>query len=529
VAALEKIEQQLLRTEMGTLAEREEAIERIRHLTRSAFDTLDGHKFEVPATIIYEDTVVSARELRVGKRNWDGILTDLGRLQQILPAFDTNLPARLVTRGYFIARHGFGAVHDDFPSFATEFYRDFYSNYQQAAFAGNGETTDLAQRERYRNFFSQPEIDALNQAGVRCATYMSDRLAAHPDVSLPLELDDRFFETMSAVVPPPTTEVTSYAYFAQPKRGQAQPQLVINRIYTGFTLMYSRFAHFFTDGQTESLSAELRRSLLEIQPPDAVFAEFKGGHDATNLNVHPQVTPYEIVCPGEFSKRPREEQIPLSDLQIVHDVERNRLVLRSRRLDREVIPLYLGFLLPMSLPEIQQVLLQFAPASLCAVDLWRDVELPNEQGVQRLPRVTYGNLILQRAEWRVTEKGFPLREPGEPDISYWRRLDDWRHAHDIPTRVFAKQGMASRLDEDDAGEESEEETTNRGEYKPFYVNFADLFSVTQLETAARASLGNVTLTEMCPDRRDLWLEIEEQSYVAEMVFEVNDVRHCSLS
>jgi hypothetical protein len=56
------------------------------------------------------------------------------------------------------------------------------------------------------------------------------------------------------------------------------------------------------------------------------------------------------------------------------------------------------------------------------------------------------------------------------------------------------------------------------------VNFADFFSIIQLETATRASRGNVTLTEMCPHRNDLWLEINEQSYVTELVFEVNDVR-----
>src|SRR5205823_1807434 len=83
----------------------------------------------------------------------------------------------------------------------------------------------------------------------------------------------------------------------------------------------------------DGLTAGLRRYLAGIQPAGSVFAELTGGYDTTNLNLHPQVTPYELVCPGDVSSRPAGEQIPVSDLIIVDDEESGRPALRPARQD----------------------------------------------------------------------------------------------------------------------------------------------------------------------------------------------------
>jgi hypothetical protein len=60
--------------------------------------------------------------------------------------------------------------------------------------------------------------------------------------------------------------------------------------------------------------------------------------------------------------------------------------------------------------------------------------------------------------------------------------------------------------------------------KPLYVDFESYFSVSVLEATLRRVEGIVVFTEMLPDRRDLWLRDDGQSYVSEFVFEVNRVR-----
>ena len=64
--------------------------------------------------------------------------------------------------------------------------------------------------------------------------------------------------------------------------------------------------------------------------PGAVFAELTGGYDTTNLNLHPSVAPYELVCPGDVSFRPGAEQIPVDDLVIVDEPAATGCSLRSK-------------------------------------------------------------------------------------------------------------------------------------------------------------------------------------------------------
>ena len=169
---------------------------------------------------------------------------------------------------------------------------------------------------------------------------------------------------------------------------------MLHRAYAGLTLLFSRFAHCFPGEQGARLIEGLQRTLDEVRPEGAVFAELRGGYDATNLNLHPAVTPYQLVCPGETSSRPAAEQLPLEDLEIVDDVVADRLLLRSRRLRSEVIPVYLGFLLPMALPEVQQILLNFSYTGMANLDLWTGTSAPRAgEGIARYPRIRYRNVI----------------------------------------------------------------------------------------------------------------------------------------
>lgn len=76
------------------------------------------------------------------------------------------------------------------------------------------------------------------------------------------------------------------------------------------------------------------------------------------------------------------------------------------RLGVEVIPVYLGFLLPMALPEVQQVLLNFSYTTMVQLDLWEGTGIPEgDSGV--LPRVRLGNVVLQRKTWRFAAGQLP--------------------------------------------------------------------------------------------------------------------------
>lgn len=484
---------------------RRELLVRVRRQVERCYAELGRPDLRAPRTLVYEDTVLRPERIALNLRRWGTVMQDLEQLQRVLPIFDPNTPRRLVMQGFFRARYGPGARCDDLATFAAQFQSEFFSNYQERkAFHA---FFDSAGSFRPRtNDFQLPELDQINAAMQRTAALVGEAQAALPADAAELVLDDSWIAELQPFVPASAGELRSDSFFAQLASDNGEPLLVLNRTYMGLTTMFSRFAHFLNDDQplVDTLSATLDALL----PADAVFAEIKGGYDTTNLNLHPRVTPYEIVCPGEVTLRPADEQIHLDDLYIVDDLAANRLRLFSRHLGREVVPVYLGFLMPLVLPEIQQVLLNFSPDSMSRLNLWAGVPAPEAvDGVAFYPRVRYNQLVLHRAAWRLAPDALPQRDPQECDPDYMLRIERWRRAHHIPERVFATP-------------EGEGGANVYAPYKPFYVDFTSYFSVQLLDTTVRGASQRLVLSEMLPGRDELWLRHQGQDYVSEFVLEL---------
>ncbi|WP_408668578.1 lantibiotic dehydratase [Jatrophihabitans sp.] len=487
------------------LVRRRALLARIRGEITEAHRVLNRTDVGVLRTLVYENTTVPGVTVTADRQVWTGDATaGLRQLATILPAFDGNLVRRLVTKGYFVIRHGSGGRCEDFLSFAHEFGQDFYDNYSQGLM--RHQRFDGTEFHGYDNWFRQPEIGQLDQARLTVTqelaqryTELTSRAEPAEGAGADLELGDDFIAAVSQQLPAGLGALQPTSFFLQvADDGANEPLVVVNRVYTGLTLLFSRFAHLFG----AELPAELRGALDAVTPEGAVFAELKGGADATNLNLHPIVTPYEIVSPGEVSFRPAAEQIPVEDLIVEHDPVADRLLLRSRRLGVEVIPAYLGFLLPMALPEVQQVLLNFSYASLASLDLWAGVDLPTDRIIE-LPRIRLGNVVAQRRTWRIPPAELPADVDGRGEHEWYLAWRRWQRAAGLPRRVFASLG---------------------GEHKPLYVDFDSYFSVQLLHTATRGATATAVLTEMLPGPEELWLRNGEDRYVTELTVEFNGMR-----
>ena len=458
-----------------------------------------GHA-DVPVmrTLVYEDTTVPALTVTGDSTVWqEQLAPGLRKLASVLPAFDGNLVRRLVTKGFFVTRYGAGGTCEDFLSFAHEFGQDFYDNYNQRLM--RHQRFDKTAFHRYDNWFKQDEITGIDRAREAVAHEITRRYQDCVARGTDLELDESFISTITGLLPPSPGALESLSFFLQvADNGRDNPLVVVNRVYSGLTLLFSRFAHLFDDG----LTASLRASLDTVVPKGAVFAELKGGYDATNLNLHPVVTPYEVVCPGETSFRPPGEQITIDDLVVEHDAVADRLLLRSRRLGAEVIPVYLGFLLPMALPEIQQVLLNFSGAGMAQLDLWAGTAIPDSENAV-LPRIVLGNVVVQRKTWRISADRLPSHTTGCGEQEWFLNWRRWRRDNELPRHVFAHLG---------------------GEHKPQYVDFDSYFSVQLLDTAARATESTVVLSEMLPGPDEQWLRDGGQRYVTELTMELDGTR-----
>lgn len=520
---LEVLETLVQRYATALAGQRRELLAAIEQEVRACYAELGQSHVSLPKTLLYEDTTLTPQKLTINQIHWQKILSSVAEFQRVLPLFDLNLPRRLVTEGYFRARYGAGQQCDDFLSFAYEFRQRFFGHYLKSSFIPPDSPVSARKSPLYVNYFQQSSLTRLERAQQELSEYIS---RAYRDLQGDeLTLGGDFLEKFAPYVPESATHLSSYAFFSQFARVNGEALMIINRISTGLTLMFSRFGYFFDEEEGHNLVQELRLALRRLQPTGAVFAELKGGYATTNLNFHPQVTPYELVCPGDLSSRAREEQIPLADLAVQHVAEEGRLRLYSQRLGKEVIPVYLGFLLPMLLPELQQVLLNFAIAPRCQINLWKDVPVvADSKGAQFYPRLNYKQIVLQRAQWKFPPGVFPQRAGGQSDADFFLTVARWRRRYRLPSRVFVTPARDGEMATTRSVPAKKELAENVYAYKPLYVDFENAFSLALLETAIRGFPHGVIMTEMLPQREHLWFQQNNQSYVSEFVWETNSLR-----
>ncbi|MFI7606232.1 lantibiotic dehydratase [Micromonospora sp. NPDC049366] len=500
---------------------RRRALDGIRDELTAAHRDVGRLDVPAPRTLLYEDATLSTRgPVTADRASWErSILRPLRALARIMPVFDINLPRRLATKGFFRARYGAGGRCDDLLTFAHEFQQDFFEHYSGRMMRRRAFDADN-RYVRQENWFRQDEITALDDARLEVARRMDEAYHRLPHDADELVLDEAFMTEVAAMVPETLGTLDPRSFFLQLADQGERHRVVVNRVYSGMTLLFSRFAHLFA---AEDLAGALRAELARLQPPGVVFAELKGGYDATNLNLHPVVTPYELVCPGEISFRSAAEQIHMDDLTVVHDPVADRLLLRSRRLDAEVVPVYLGFLLPMALPEVQQVLLTFAYVGMAQPDLWAGTTVPLPgRGIAGYPRIVHGDLVLQRRMWKLHPDHLPTRTSGQSDADWFLAWQRWRRDNRLPRRVFATP-EGTRL-APAAGDEPGPTVGARPDHKPLYVDFDSHFSLQLLDATARAAGSRLVLTEMLPGRDEQVLRGEGGTYVTEVTVELNGVR-----
>jgi thiopeptide-type bacteriocin biosynthesis protein len=166
---------------------------------------------------------------------------------------------------------------------------------------------------------------------------------------------------------------------------------------TGCSLI-GRFANF--DQEIKKIANELI-AIEQATNPNVVFAEIGqlSGMHVDNINKRPHLYDYEIPV-NTISSLPVENQIHLNDIYL--SIKQNRLIMRSKRLGKEIIPRltsaynYINnnlalfrFLCDMQHQDIQ---------SNCSFNI--ESFFP---GLSFYPRVKLGNVIISPAKWYLKE------------------------------------------------------------------------------------------------------------------------------
>ncbi|MEU8081280.1 lantibiotic dehydratase [Catellatospora citrea] len=493
----------------GDVAQRRRLLAQLRESLQAIQHRLGDESATLPQALVYEDVRAGEQPVRAAGAAWRELFGPaIAGIERILPAFDMTLAHRITFKGFFLARFGRGGRCDDMLGLVEDFHEDLYDQYVSYT-ADRRPFGDDHEYVPEENWLALPGITALDAARRQFAGRMRklwEDAAGRDEIVI----DDDFIAHVAEELAPVAGGFVPQGHFMQLVDRPDDPLLVLNQSFGGLSFPFSRFTHCFDgsaqDGAAGPLSAGLRRHAAAIQPAGAVFAEVTGGSASTNLNLHGQLTDYVIVCPGESSTVPEADQLPLDDLYLEHDAGADRVVLRSRRLDREVIPVYLGYLMPMALPEISRTLLLLSPASMARLDVWGGVApaVP-DRGVSRRPRVRHGRLVVSRRSWSVLVTDLPLRNPAGTDADWFLDWNRWRAEHGVPRRVFATlYGNGGRA---------------VGGAKPQYLDFDSFLSLTAFEALVKSPEARVVLREMLPAEDELHVGSARGDHVAEFAIE----------
>jgi hypothetical protein len=201
-------------------------------------------------------------------------------------------------------------------------------------------------------------------------------------------------------------------------------------------ILLGRFCHL--DEQILNFTLAITEKEAQLHP-DVIFAEIVHLPESRigNVLLRPVLRPHEIpylAKPGVSD----EFELRLDDLYV--SVKSNRIILRSKRLNREIIPRmstahnYKG---QNSMPVYQ---------FLCEIQhqnersglgfFWNEMI----QQMDYLPRVVYKNCILSRARWTVREKEVKDFSVIKDDNEFLQKIKEWQIKRNIPNRVLWADG-----------------------------------------------------------------------------------------
>jgi thiopeptide-type bacteriocin biosynthesis protein len=198
--------------------------------------------------------------------------------------------------------------------------------------------------------------------------------------------------------------------------------------------MLGRFCH--GDEQlTAHVLAHLRGE--EAQRPDAIFAELVHLPEGRvgNILLRPVVRGYEIPYLGR-SGAPRDKQLPIDDLMV--SVTGTRVVLRSRRLDKEIIPRLTtahAFSNPRNLGVYRFLTALQSQGQASPYLGWGGLER-----APFLPRLRMGRVVLALARWIVDGDALKPLSKAKTASERYERVQELRRQRHLPRHIAVSDG-----------------------------------------------------------------------------------------
>ncbi|MFE6307072.1 lantibiotic dehydratase [Nocardiopsis sp. NPDC057823] len=477
-------------------AERARSVTRLSRLWSAAVTPpgADPVPPEAASSPLVEDCHVSrgAPVPRAWTREWTA---DLRRIMPLLFALDDQRMLSGALESVFVSRYGAGGRCDDLDGFAV---------HARAAFP-------LTQRLMAGDLDGVPDpgdgLRRLVAARRRAVDHLAELARSTGEEAA---VDPSVVAEIAGLLPEREfTARRSLAVFGQPDGGR----LVLNHLYGGRARYFSRFLSALPARARDRVAEHVRRS----GPPGTPTVHMRSAL-GFNANLAPPLAGEELALRDEPVLLPGPAT---ADLALVHTPDGLRLVRRggtgagagaADAADREIDPLYTGFLVPHALPYDEMLVAMVADSPFFSFgDTVMDLHARWEENgfAGAVPRVRAGSVTLFRRRWALETAELAAR-PGESAAELHRRVNTMRMARGIPDQVFARPLQGSRLGPLERAMAP----------KPQHMDF-----LSRLHTATAAKrldhLGPLLLVEeMSPDPADAGLSGPRGRHATEVFLEL---------
>lgn len=291
--------------------------------------------------------------------------------------------------------------------------------------------------------------------------------------------------------------------------------LVLNHTYNGLGSYIARFCGLYDAGDGHDPLTERLRQHFASLSEHVELVDLPLLTDASDLQLHPRLTRRSLQWPADAAD---ERSLPLSACDLVHDPEQDAIRLIERATGREILPIYLGSVYPLTLPHPARAFINtLTPISYAySREFWHALTLEGSSiddqhgsSVRHRPRVQIGRVVLARELWQVPVDQVPQPMRGESDADYFWRVYRWKGQLGLPEIVFVRANVKVF------------DAIAKHSHKPLYLDFQNPWLVLALPRLLNNAVDSLIFTEMLPGGEELPVTFNGAAVVSELQIEVN--------
>jgi hypothetical protein len=490
-------------------AERAALADAIAEHTETLRNTLgaDHHRaLEHPQ--FFENCYLGAPQRPLGAAQLAPYADALGLLMQLTQLASYSQVARCSMADFFLARHGADGVCEDVPAFIDAFDEI------------HGIGAPLHTVDPTRLPARSDTSRAFGEARAAFEAHLAQALASGDDV----QLDADALAAIAARIPAPVQRRgNSQCFLGQIAQREGRPLFVLNQILGGRSALMSRFLEVLPPAELAAVRRYLRDS-----SESGLYAELPGVF-GFNANHHPQLADHELYVPPSAPNWSDSTKLDIGRLRLVYDAQEHNVRLRDEH-GRDLDVWYQGFLMPSLLPRLHRVLALTLTEGVSSLTLGTIMKmgLLKDGQVARIPRVSLGDVVIERRQWLLPADLQP--DPEQDSLAFFEALQGLCTQHGLPRQFFMRVlplvGLAQQDVPAAGGNLADFDFRS---IKPLYVDINSPRLVRLMQRALKRNRFPLALSEVLPALDDQHVQVDGQPHVAELQFELSTVpaRHAA--